>query len=83
MTGPTHFAKPTPPANPNRRWPHKTIRKSPRWCAVDLRDGNQALPKPMTPEQKLEYFHLLTRIRFKEIIGVTVSMIGVAMFFLL
>ncbi|MBP5638517.1 MAG: 2-isopropylmalate synthase [Victivallales bacterium] len=67
MSGSPHFAKPSPPSNPRRRWPSKTIRKAPRWCAVDLRDGNQALPKPMSPEQKLEYFRLLTDIGFKEI----------------
>lgn len=50
-----------------RKWPAKTIDHSPTWCAVDLRDGNQALPNPMTPEQKLEYFKLLLDIGFKEI----------------
>lgn len=52
---------------PGRRWPTKAIDKSPRWCAVDLRDGNQALPNPLNPEQKLEYFRLLCGIGFKEI----------------
>ena len=50
-----------------RQWPDKIITKSPSWCSVDLRDGNQALPDPMTPKQKLEYFKLLCSIGFKEI----------------
>jgi 2-isopropylmalate synthase len=50
-----------------REWPSRTLSASPLWCAVDLRDGNQALPNPMTPEQKLEYFNLLLAIGFKEI----------------
>ncbi|MDA3901747.1 MAG: 2-isopropylmalate synthase [Spirochaetes bacterium] len=53
--------------NENREWPSKKIEVSPQWCAVDLRDGNQALPNPMTPEQKLEYFKLLVDIGFKQI----------------
>lgn len=48
-------------------WPQNPVSVSPRWCAVDLRDGNQALPNPMTPEQKLEYFQLLVDMGFKEI----------------
>jgi 2-isopropylmalate synthase len=50
-----------------RTWPEKKITASPAWCAVDLRDGNQALPNPMTPEQKLTYFQLLVHAGFKEI----------------
>ncbi len=50
-----------------RIWPSKTLTESPTWCAVDLRDGNQALPNPMTPDQKRRYFRLLTEIGFKEI----------------
>ena len=52
---------------PNRQWPARTLTESPVWCSVDLRDGNQALPNPMTPEQKLEYFQLLCSIGFKQI----------------
>jgi len=51
----------------DRQWPSRTIDKAPMWCSVDLRDGNQALPNPMTPEQKLEYFKLLVDIGFKQI----------------
>ena len=52
---------------PNRQWPARTLAVSPDWCSVDLRDGNQALPNPMDPDQKLEYFQMLCRIGFKEI----------------
>ncbi len=51
----------------NRQWPDKEIDKAPIWCSVDLRDGNQALPVPMNPEQKLRYFNMLLKIGFKEI----------------
>ena len=52
---------------PDRRWPAKSITTSPQWCSVDLRDGNQALPDPMDPEQKLEYFKMLCDLGFKHI----------------
>ncbi len=52
---------------PNRTWPEKKIEKAPIWCSVDLRDGNQALVKPMSVEKKLEMFSLLTHLGFKEI----------------
>ncbi len=50
-----------------RHWPSRELITSPDWCSVDLRDGNQALPNPMDPDQKLEYFQLLCRIGFKQI----------------
>ncbi|MGY6496595.1 MAG: 2-isopropylmalate synthase [Microcella sp.] len=52
---------------PDRTWPTKTITQAPRWCAVDLRDGNQALIDPMSPERKRIMFDLLVRMGFKEI----------------
>jgi 2-isopropylmalate synthase len=52
---------------PDRTWPTKLIRKAPRWCAVDLRDGNQALIDPMSPDRKLKMFKLLVRMGYKEI----------------
>ena len=52
---------------PNRTWPNNTITKAPKWCSVDLRDGNQALINPMSMEKKLELFALLLRLGFKEI----------------
>ncbi len=52
---------------PDRQWPSRTITKAPTWCSVDLRDGNQALPIPMSVEEKLEMFKLLVGVGFKEI----------------
>ena len=52
---------------PDRTWPAQTITQAPRWCAVDLRDGNQALIDPMSPERKRIMFDLLVRMGFKEI----------------
>ena len=52
---------------PDRTWPDKRIAKAPRWCAVDLRDGNQALIDPMSPERKRIMFDLLVRMGYKEI----------------
>jgi 2-isopropylmalate synthase len=57
---------PAPPAI-DRRWPGRRIERAPRWCSVDLRDGNQALVEPMGVDEKLEYFDLLLEIGFKEI----------------
>ena len=51
----------------NRRWPDKVISKAPRWCSVDLRDGNQALIEPMTARQKSRLYDQLIKIGFKEI----------------
>ena len=52
---------------PDRTWPAATITQAPRWCAVDLRDGNQALIDPMSPERKRVMFELLVRMGYKEI----------------
>ena len=52
---------------PDRTWPSKRITVAPRWCAVDLRDGNQALIDPMSPERKRIMFDLLVRMGYKEI----------------
>ena len=52
---------------PDRTWPTKRITEAPRWCAVDLRDGNQALIDPMSPERKLKMFKLLVKMGYKEI----------------
>lgn len=51
----------------NREWPNNVITKAPIWCSVDLRDGNQALVDPMNMEEKLEFFHTLVDMGFKEI----------------
>jgi len=52
---------------PDRTWPSKRITEAPRWCAVDLRDGNQALIDPMSPERKRIMFDLLVSMGYKEI----------------
>ena len=57
-----------PPVDlPDRQWPDQTLTQAPLWCSVDLRDGNQALPIPMSVEEKLEMFDLLVRVGFKQI----------------
>jgi 2-isopropylmalate synthase len=52
---------------PDRTWPTTRMTHAPRWCAVDLRDGNQALIDPMNPERKKRMFDLLVRMGYKEI----------------
>ena len=52
---------------PDRTWPNRHIEAAPRWCAVDLRDGNQALIDPMSPERKRRMFQLLVQMGYKEI----------------
>jgi 2-isopropylmalate synthase len=52
---------------PDRTWPTKRITKAPIWCAVDLRDGNQALIDPMSPERKRIMFDLLVKMGYKQI----------------
>src|SRR4051795_5052085 len=52
---------------PDRTWPDAVITKAPIWCAVDLRDGNQALIDPMSPERKRIMFDLLVSMGYKQI----------------
>lgn len=52
---------------PDRTWPDKQLKAAPKWCSVDLRDGNQALIEPMTVEQKHKLFSKLLEVGFKEI----------------
>ncbi|MFC4854521.1 2-isopropylmalate synthase [Actinophytocola glycyrrhizae] len=52
---------------PDRTWPDKVVTRAPQWCAVDLRDGNQALIDPMSPARKRRMFDLLVRMGYKEI----------------
>lgn len=52
---------------PDRTWPDKRVDRAPLWCAVDLRDGNQALIDPMSPARKRKFFDLLVRMGYKEI----------------
>jgi 2-isopropylmalate synthase len=51
----------------NRQWPDREIEKAPIWCSVDLRDGNQSLPIPMSVEEKIKMFKMLVGLGFKEI----------------
>ncbi|WP_296381738.1 2-isopropylmalate synthase [Reyranella sp.] len=51
----------------DRQWPNAVIAKPPIWCAVDLRDGNQALIEPMDSDRKTRMFRLLCDMGFKEI----------------
>ena len=51
----------------SRKWPQNEITKAPLWCSVDLRDGNQALETPLSSEEKLMFFNILTEIGVKEI----------------
>ncbi|WP_018352173.1 2-isopropylmalate synthase [Longispora albida] len=52
---------------PDRQWPGRRIEQAPQWCAVDLRDGNQALIDPMSPERKRRMFQLLVAMGYKQI----------------
>ncbi|MGH3786883.1 MAG: 2-isopropylmalate synthase [Pseudonocardiaceae bacterium] len=62
------FAQTVEPVSlPDRTWPDVTISRAPVWCAVDLRDGNQALIDPMSPSRKRRMFELLVRMGYKEI----------------
>jgi len=51
----------------DRTWPAKSMTAAPKWCSVDLRDGNQALIDPMDPPRKLAMFKLLVKMGYKEI----------------
>ena len=51
----------------DRQWPDRTLATAPVWCSVDLRDGNQSLPVPMSVEEKLEMFELLVEVGFTQI----------------
>src|SRR5258705_7280243 len=65
---PFHLYRPfTPIPLPDRTWPSRVTTRAPRWCSVDLRDGNQALIDPMDVERKQQMFDLLVKCGFKEI----------------
>ena len=60
--------RPFPPVHlADRHWPSRRLAQAPIWCSVDLRDGNQALPIPMSVQEKIDMFALLLDIGFKEI----------------
>jgi len=61
------YAPFTPVDLADRAWPGRVATEAPRWCAVDLRDGNQALIDPMSPARKKRMFELLVRLGYKEI----------------
>jgi len=68
LKNPSKKYRPFPPVVlANRQWPNRTLTAAPRWCSVDLRDGNQALAVPMNVSQKLELFQTLVKCGFKEI----------------
>ncbi len=68
QTDPSQKYRPFPPVHlPDRQWPNRVLTHAPRWCSVDLRDGNQALAVPMNVSQKLELFQTLVKTGFKEI----------------
>lgn len=68
LKNPSVKYKPFPPVKlADRQWPGRTLTRAPRWCSVDLRDGNQALAVPMNVSQKLELFQALVKCGFKEI----------------
>jgi 2-isopropylmalate synthase len=65
---PFHVYRPFAPIPlPDRTWPNRVITRAPRWCSVDLRDGNQALIDPMDPARKRRMFDLVVQCGFKEI----------------
>jgi 2-isopropylmalate synthase len=65
---PVHRYEPFHPIDlPDRTWPNKKITQAPKWCSVDLRDGNQALIDPMDTPRKLAMFKLLVEMGYKEI----------------
>ena len=61
------YDKQVPFDYPERTWPGKRLQRAPRWCSVDLRDGNQALVNPMDSERKLRFWTMLVEMGFKEI----------------
>src|SRR5437588_8891494 len=68
LKNPSKKYHPFPPIElKDRRWPNQTLTHAPRWCSVDLRDGNQALAVPMNVSQKLEMFQTLVKCGFKQI----------------
>ena len=68
FTNPSDKYRPFPAVDlADRQWPGKTITRPPIWMSTDLRDGNQALIEPMSPEKKLRFFEMLVKIGIKEI----------------
>lgn len=61
------YRRPAPFNWPERQWPNRVLQQAPRWCSVDLRDGNQALPEPMQQAQKRKLYQQLIDMGYKEI----------------
>ncbi|MFD0704372.1 2-isopropylmalate synthase [Alloscardovia venturai] len=61
------YDKQVPFSYPQRTWPDKKLQRAPRWCSVDLRDGNQSLVNPMDSARKLRFWNLLVSMGYKEI----------------
>ncbi|MFF0227014.1 2-isopropylmalate synthase [Streptomyces sp. NPDC004629] len=65
---PSHrYARPRPVDLPDRTWPGRILTAAPRWLATDLRDGNQALIEPMSPDRKVRLFETLIAMGYREI----------------
>ena len=64
---PHRYRPATPVGLSDRSWPDQVVTQAPRWCSVDLRDGNQALVEPMGHERKMRFFKTLVKIGVKEI----------------
>src|ERR1051325_11140225 len=68
MPMPSHKYRPSATVDlPDRTWPDRVVDRAPVWCSTDLRDGNQALVKPMDATRKQRMFDLLVRLGMKEI----------------
>src|SRR5437879_9511266 len=68
MTMPYWKYRPYPTVDlPDRTWPNRVVDHAPIWCSTDLRDGNQALVKPMDSARKQRMFDLLVQLGVKEI----------------
>ncbi|MET8006934.1 2-isopropylmalate synthase [Nonomuraea glycinis] len=67
MQGAERYTGFTPLDLTDRTWPSRRLRSAPRWLSTDLRDGNQSLARPMSPDRKLMMFDLLVSMGYTEI----------------
>ena len=61
------FSRVDVPLGDHRQWPGRRLTAAPLWVPVDLRDGNQALAEPMSPQRKRRFFELMVTMGYKEI----------------
>ncbi|MGN7975990.1 2-isopropylmalate synthase [Microbacterium sp. 22195] len=61
------FSRVSVPLGDERQWPARRPTTAPLWVPVDLRDGNQALAEPMSPQRKRRFFELMVAMGYKEI----------------